>query len=110
MLFSGLRFASREEDSIIRKDWRPNGLLVGESSYRAQSPTNHEQKTNFEIAWYNIKIDISSNMSVNAVLSLKQNNLSSYNFTLWHTLRISNITDEQGNSLTYDRSGDFVTV
>lgn len=110
LFFSGLRFAGREEDSIIRKDWRPNGLLVGESSYRAQSPVADERRANFEIAWYNIKIDVSSNMAVNAILSLKQNSLSSYDFTLWHTLEISNITDEQGNSLTYDRLGDFVTV
>ena len=110
VFFSAYRFADRGTDSIIRKDWRPNGLIVGEATYRTKMPIENEKKAVFEVDRYDLRINIGRNLTVNAILSLKQVNMPSYDFTLLHNLEIDDITDEQGRSLTFSRYGDFVTV
>ena len=105
-----MRFSKRDNDSIIRKDFRPNGTICSEVLYRRENPSKTEEKSNFEIISYDLNINITTQIEATATLHVDLPNLDQYRFTLWHSLNIEEITDEFGRLLDFKRDGDFLTV
>lgn len=109
-IICGMRFESRLDDSIVRKDYRSDGTLFSELTYRSQNLNISEKKPSFQICEYFMDITINSKMHVSATIKPEQTELDTYDFTLWHSLNIINITDKDGNDYSYDRNGDYLTV
>lgn len=105
-----IRFAKRENDSIIKKDLRPTGTICSEILYRRENQAQKEGSSNFEIVACDLNIEIASQMQTIAKIKVNQPNLDRYHFTLWHGLQIDEITDEYGTLLSFERNGDFLTV
>lgn len=104
------RFANRENDSTIRKDFRTTGTLCSEILYRRENQQSKEEKSNFAIISCDLNINITSQMQATAKIKVNLPNLDEYHFTLWHTLRIDEITDDFGRLLSFERDGDFLTI
>lgn len=105
-----MRFSKRENDSIIKKDLRPTGTICSEILYRREHLPQESVNSNFEIVACDLNMEIGSRMQIIAKIKVDLTNLDSYDFTLWHSLQIDEITDECGSLLSYERNGDFLTV
>lgn len=106
----GARFALRGGDSVVRKDYRPDGTLAGEANYRERNPVGEEREANFSVERYNLTFTVHGKLKATAKLQLAQTNLPEYDFTLYHGYRITSITDESGRELSFTRDGDFLSV
>lgn len=105
-----MRFANRENDSIIKKDFRTTGTLCSEILYRREKQQSKEEKSNFSIISCDLKINVISQIQATARIKVDLSNLDEYHFTLWHSLHIDEITDEFGRLLSFNRDGDFLTI
>ncbi len=109
-VFCGIRFNSRENDSFIRKDYRSDGTLFREVTYRSKEQVGIEESPSFQISKYDIDFTIDSKMRVSAALTLSEANREEYDFTLWHDLEIIKIYSVDCNNIPYDRWGDYLTI
>ena len=106
----GMRFAARGNDSVIRKDYRNDGMLHLEWSYRKENPVGPEQAANFTVESYDLSFEVHSKMEATAVVTVSDPDLGEYLFTLYHNLTIHSIADERGQELSYTRNGDYLTI
>ena len=106
----GIRFAARGSDSVIRKDYRNDGMLHSEWSYRKENPLGPEQAANFTVENYDLSFDVHSKLDATAVVTVSNPDLGEYLFTLYHNLTINSITDERGQELFYTQNGDYLTI
>lgn len=106
----GLRFSSRQDDSIVRKDYRSDSTLFHELTYRNEETIKADNAPSFHISKYDMDITINNNMEVSAVLTLLETDADVYEFTLWHDLSIVDIWSIDGKEIPYDRNGDYLTV
>ncbi len=106
----GVRFALRGGDSVVRKDYRPNGTLSGESIYREQNPVGQERPANFSVPRYELTLTAHSKLKAAARVELTPTDLPAYDFTLYHGYEVASVTDENGRPLSFTRDGDFLTV
>ena len=106
----GIRFAARGDDSVIRKDYRNDGMLHLEWSYRKENPVGPEQAANFTVESYDLSFEVHSNLEATAVVTVSDPDLSEYLFTLYHNLTIHSITDERGQELSCTQNGDYLTI
>lgn len=109
-VFCGIRFNSRESDSFIRKDYRSDGTLFREVTYRSKEQVGIEESPSFQISKYDIDFTIDSKMRVSAALTLSNANQEEYDFTLWHDLEIIKIYSVDCNNIPFDRWGDYLTI
>ncbi len=109
-IIAGCRFSQRQDDSIVRKDYRSDGTLLDEVTYRNNALPLNSEAPSFQVIHYDLDITITSNMHISAWLTLDQLGLKTYDFTLWHNLKIIRIVDSNGNSIPYDRSGDYISI
>ena len=105
-----VRFVYRSNDSIIRKDYRPDGTLQHEFSYRQKNPNQQELPADFHVSKYCITLTVRSNTKANVHIELKENSLTEYHFTLYHGYVVNSIKDSNGDELDFDQNGDYVTV
>lgn len=106
----GMRFAARGNDSLIRKDYRSDGALNFEWSYRNENPIGPEQSANFNVESYELTFVVHSKLEATAVVTVSNPYLREYLFTLYHNLTIHSITDELGQELSYTQNGDYLTI
>lgn len=109
-VLAGVRFMCRGGDSIVRKDYRPDGTLEGEFTYREENPITTEKDADFSVEKYLIDLTIKSSTKADVWLTVSGNELHEYNFTLYHGYQIKRIEDADKNSLQYERDGDYITV
>lgn len=106
----GIRFSARGNDSVIRKDYRNDGMLHLEWSYRKENPVDPEQAANFTVESYDLSFEIHSRLEAAAVVTVSETDLQEYLFTLYHNLTIHSIMDERGQELSYTQNGDYLTI
>lgn len=109
-IICGIRFNSRQNDSFIRKDYRSDGTLFREVTYRNEETSRVAEAPSFQISKYDLDITIDSKMHVSAALTLAEADTEDYAFTLWHDLEIVGIYSVDGNNIPYDRCGDYLTI
>lgn len=104
------RFIDRNNDCIIQKDYRPNGVLKSDYNYYKNTPQLETQPASFSVEKYCINLKIRKNTQADVVIDLEENTLNEYPFTLHHGYSIERIEDENHNTLEFDRNGDHVIV
>lgn len=105
-----IRFMLRNDDCIVRKDYRSNGVLQAEYSYHIKNPNQEEKSANFSIDKYFIDLTIRSSIKADVLVELKGNELDKYYFTLYHGFLIDRVEDINGNKLEFERDKDYLTV
>lgn len=86
-------------DDIYYQDLRAEGKFPQE-----------EELPDFQIVKYKMKIRLKSTMSVETELTLSENELNEYKFTLYHEYKVSLVTDFNSIPLKYTQSLDSLTV
>ena len=109
-LLSCMRFICRDNDCIIRKDFRPDGTLQAEFNYRKNNSEQTAKAANFSVENYIIDLTIRSNTKADVYLTLAENDLNEYIFTLYHGYSVERVDDANGSELEFERNGDFITV
>lgn len=77
--------------------------------YYDEHKGKHEA-ADFEIVSYDIDLKIGRNLKAKVIMTVNNPDLSEYKFTLYHGYKISNITDENENKLSYMVDSDYFTV
>lgn len=80
-----------------------------EMQYYDEHKGKHEA-ADFEIVSYDIDLKIGRNLKAKVIMTVNNPDLSEYKFTLYHGYKISNITDENENKLSYMVDSDYFTV
>lgn len=106
----GVRFSTRENDSVVRKDYRPEGTLNGEFSFRTNNPEVEPVDPDFSVSQYRIELTIKSNIEADVTVEMNDNMLSQLRFTLFHSFNVKSIETTDGRPVEFDRRGDYITV
>ena len=69
-----------------------------------------ESTPQFSINEYNMTVCIDRQLEVVAELTLDKNNISDYEFTLYHGYIISNVTNQSDQPLEFSQNGDYFTI
>ncbi len=64
----------------------------------------------FCVTEYEIKLNTLRELNADVKMTLGENSLTDYRFTLYHGYRIKSVTDEKGNELNFERNSDYFTV
>ncbi len=74
------------------------------------APMQYNEECDFNITSYEMNFHIDKKLKAVSHIKIDRNNLKEYKFTLYHGYNIINISDSKGNSLKYDRIGDYIKV
>lgn len=69
-----------------------------------------EQAADFVVTKYSMNLTVSDELSAVVTVTLEENDLRSYHFTLYRGYEITGLTDENGSSLEYERNEDYIIV
>ena len=99
-------------DSVIRKDYRPDGALGADEIYERRIKTMIKAKeADFNVIAYDMTLDVKRKMNANVKLTIETfHDIESYSFTLYRGYKILEITDADGNVLDYKRDGNYFDV
>lgn len=66
----------------------------------------------FGVESYDMDLEVGRQLRAEVTARLSESSVQreAYRFTLYHRYRLSSITDQDGQTMTYDRDGDFITV
>lgn len=109
-LFCGVSFALRDGDSIMQKDGRPDGLLTKELNYRTTHAIGEASPANFTVESYTLDLSVYKRLDATATIRLRPAQNGEYRFTLLHCYEVTAVEDEAGNTLAYERDGDFLDI
>lgn len=104
------RFMLRTNDSILQKDERPDGILLGEFNYRRSTEPQVGTTAEFGVLSYDLIFSFENNMQADAKIELEQNDLDHYEFTLHHGYEVDRVQDEYKNDLKFERRGDLLRI
>lgn len=107
-LLMGINYIQSSDYCVLRKDYRPDGLIRREIDYRKEYIGN-EVAPNFEVLEYDVQLKIEDEL--NAVVTMHVNNGEQlYRFTLFHDYQVLEVTDGKGNSIPFTRDGDYLDI
>lgn len=69
-----------------------------------------EIKPDFSVEKCKMNLQIEDELEAEVALVLGEENLDTYRFTLYRGYQITEITDENGKELEYDRQNDYITI
>lgn len=70
----------------------------------------NNSRGNFWITSYDMEIEITDIVQAKATVTVSDDTLDEYQFTLYHGYNLWDITDEYGNLVPYTREGDYILV
>lgn len=106
----GIRFGARGNDSLVQKDYRPEGTLRHEYNYRRENKTDEVVNAEFAVEKYDLHFDIKDKLEATAKIYLAENELTHYKMTLYRGFDVKSVTDEQNRQLAFTRNGDFLEI
>jgi len=72
-------------------------------------PSENEE-AGFIITDYNIDIDFGRRLKASCEMKISDANCENYKFTLYHTLKVYEVTNATGEKLEYERFADFLNI
>ena len=64
----------------------------------------------FNVTKYEIALRVEHDLQATTTVSVDKNNLKSYCFTLYHGYKVKQISDQNGQALTFKQEGDYIEV
>ena len=105
----GIRFGDRADDFVLRKDYRPEGIIQGELSYRSEV-SGENITPDFVVSNYDIHLMIDDCLWGEVTVFLESSHLDEYRFTLFHDYNVLSVTDTDGNNIAFSRNGDYLDI
>ncbi len=106
-VFWGIRTA--HPGNIVNYNMNVGSAAAKQTEFENDLP-EEERKADFTVEKYSMDLQIEDELEADVVMELGTQNLHKWRFTLYRGYQITEITDENENSLTYDRENDYITV
>ena len=74
------------------------------------SAVQRNKRADFAVEKYDLFLRIDRRLSCEATLTLSKENLSVYNFTLYHGFKVESARSDCGKSLQFEQNGDYISV
>jgi hypothetical protein len=94
--------------SSVRMNVDPNGTAMHDQYYYAATP-GKDEPADYRITEYDMQIEIGRILRAKAEMSLDETR-ASYDMTLYHSYKITEVRDQSGAALAFRRDGDYVTI
>ncbi len=69
-----------------------------------------EKQPEFAVTDYEMEFHVFTCLYAEVTMHIRENDLEQYRFTLYHPYRIMDVCSQDGEKLTYERDGDYLTV
>lgn len=87
-----------------------SGALADAYYYNEHEQSGVISSKQFNVKKYVLDLKINRNLEATATLELESNELTRYDFTLYHGYIVKSIIDESGNKLTFTQDGDYISI
>lgn len=87
-----------------------NWMFYPRQYYEQQENDFNKTYAYFKVDNYNIDFTILNQLYAEVKMSIAPNDLAEYAFTLYHAYEVRDVMDQNGNSLLFNRNGDYLTV
>jgi hypothetical protein len=94
--------------STVRMNDDPNGTAMHDQHYYAAAP-GKDEPADYQITAYDMNIEIGRTLRAEVEMSFDAKR-ASYNMTLYHGYKITEVRDQSGTPLQFQRDGDYVTI
>ena len=84
--------------------------VLRDSSYYQDREAVTAQAAAFHVTAYDMDLHCLAELSADVTVTLDNSGLDAYDFTLYHGFSVSQITDGDGNPVSFVRNGDYITV
>lgn len=84
--------------------------LYDQMAYMIDENVEGKQKDGFSVASYEMEFSMGRLMEASVSVFPVDEDLSEYRMTLYHLYDVKGVTDGNGNVLSYERDGDYLTV
>ncbi len=74
------------------------------------SPMQYNQESDFKITSYEMNFSINKELEATVHVYIDKSNLEKYVFTLYHGYNVTDVSDDKGKKLKYDRYDDYISV
>lgn len=109
-LICGVKFALRENDSLMRKDNRPDSTLRQEYNYRRENESGETAEADFSVRRYELNLAVKDRLNATATVYLEENTLSCYRMTLYHGFVVESVKDGSGNIVDFKQTVDHLEI
>mgnify|MGYP004660506537 CR=1 FL=1 len=96
--------------SKVIMDFSPDGSAMHDMFYYTDNKNVKEKKADFKVTEYDMDISIGLLLKAEAELSVDRTELDKYEFTLYHSYDVDSVKNQNGENLTFKRSGDYLEV
>lgn len=96
--------------SKVIMDFSPDGSAMHDMFYYTDNKNVKEKKADFKVTEYDMDISIGLLLKTEAELSVDRTELDKYEFTLYHSYDVDSVKNQNGENLTFKRSGDYLEV
>lgn len=96
--------------SKVIMDFSPDGSAMHDMFYYTDNKNVKEKKADFKVTEYDMDISIGLLLKAEAELSVDRTELDKYEFTLYHSYNVDSVKNQNGENLTFKRSGDYLEV
>lgn len=109
-LVNSVLYLQSDQDSIVRKDYREDGLLAGDEIYWMKHEVR-QKEAEFDVLSYNMILEADRKLEAEVSLTIKTTpELDIYSFTLYRGYSIVEVTTENGTPISFRRDGDYLDV
>lgn len=96
--------------SYPKMDLSSSGNASDDLYYYYYEGCQKEEDADFKVKKYDLKFSAFLNLKADAQIYVDNKNLKEYKFTLYHNYKVSEVTDQNGNSLEFTQNHDYLTV
>lgn len=87
-----------------------DSILYDQTVYEVDKQMFSKEETGFAVKRYQMDLYIGRIMRASVLVVPENDTLSEYKMTLYHLYKIKKVTDGEGNPMSYDREGDYVSI
>ncbi len=102
-------FMQMGTDSVVRMDSRTYGT-VGQDSIYESLHEGKDQEADFSVTKYTMELKIRRNLYAKVSMEVTESESGQYLFTLYRGYKVLSVVDEDGNELSYERDGHYLSV
>lgn len=95
---------------VTMSDDPRTGALADAYYYREHSEIKTTPSDTFTVKKYSMDLTIDKKLQATATLELEKNELTQYNFTLYHGYIVESVLDTRKNKLNFTQTGDYISV
>lgn len=95
---------------LLSSDDPQRSIMADQDYYRLLTDNVELQEADFSVIEYDLDIKVANQLEVAATLSVDNNDLDEYSFTLYHGYEIEKVTFDDGTAADFLQDGDYFTI